>query len=79
MVLVLESDEGGTKGWEGTKEVRAEQRSAEMRELAMSITSRGDIIPLLCVLQAFPVYFYFTSVTFSFVSLFLFDPNQINI
>jgi len=40
VVLVLESDEGGTKGWEGTKEVRAEQRSAEMRELAMSITSR---------------------------------------
>lgn len=40
MVLVLERDGGGTKGWERTKEVRAEQRSAELREVAMSITSR---------------------------------------
>lgn len=40
VVLVLERDGGETKEREGTKEVKAEQRSAELREVAMSITSR---------------------------------------
>lgn len=40
MVLLLESDGGGTEGGEGTKAVRAEQRSAELRDLAMSMPPR---------------------------------------
>lgn len=40
VVLLLEGDGGGTQGWEGTKAVRAEQRSAELWDLAMSMPPR---------------------------------------